>query len=91
MAQRVAAGDIPKWLTEPTLLFTYSLRGQMPDKSQGNRLPLVVDHADAWRKAVGAPITCLIISWEKLDTWTTPDYFPPYGGQSQFEAMTSAF
>lgn len=88
MAQRVAAGDIPKWLTEPTLLFTYSLRGQMPDKSQGNRLPLVVDQADAWRKVVGAPITCLIISWEKLDTWTTPDYFPPYGGQAAFTAMT---
>ncbi|MEN6496447.1 MAG: DUF6259 domain-containing protein [Thermoguttaceae bacterium] len=88
MAQRVAAGDIPKWLTEPHLLFTYALRGQMQDKSPGNRLPLVVDQADEWRKVVGAPITCLIISWEKLDTWTTPDYFPPYGGQAPFTAMT---
>lgn len=88
MAQRVAVGDIPKWLTEPNLLFTYALRGQLEDKSPGNRLPLVVDQADEWRKAVGAPITCLIISWEKLDTWTTPDYFPPYGGQAAFTAMT---
>ena len=88
MAQRVAAGDIPKWITEPTLVFTYSLRGQMQDGSLGNRLPLVVDQTERWSKVVGAPITCLIMSWEKLDTWTTPDYFPPYGGESEFAAMT---
>ncbi len=88
MAQRVAAGDIPTWLVEPTLLFTFSLRGKMPDGSVGNRLPLLVEQVDRWSKLVGAPITCLIISWEKLDTWTTPDYFPPYGGEKQFEAAT---
>lgn len=88
MAQRVADGDIPPWLTEPTLIFTYSLRGQMQDGSLGNRLPLLVDQTERWSKVVGGPVTCLIISWEKLDTWTTPDYFPPYGGESQFAAVT---
>jgi hypothetical protein len=88
MAQRVAAGDIPKWVTKPTLVFTYSLRGQMQDGKLGDRLPLVVEQTERWRKVVGAPITCLIMSWEKLDTWVTPDYFPPFGGESKFAAMT---
>ncbi|MCX6906665.1 MAG: DUF6259 domain-containing protein, partial [Verrucomicrobia bacterium] len=88
MAQRVAAGNIPKWITEPTLVFTYSLRGQMQDGKPGDRLPLVVEQTERWRKVVGAPITTLIMSWEKLDTWVTPDYFPPYGGESKFAAMT---
>ncbi len=88
MAQRVAAGDIPKWLAEPNLILTFSLRGQMPDKSLGNRLPLLVDQADRWSKLVGAPVTCLIMSWEKLDSWTTPDYFPPYGGEEEFVEAT---
>ena len=63
MAQRVADGDIPQWLTEPTLVFTYSLRGQMQDGSPGNRLPLLVEQTERWSKVVGGPITCLIISW----------------------------
>jgi len=87
-AQRVATGDIPKWMVEPTLIFTYSLRGQMPDGTLGSRLPLVVEQTERWRKVVGAPITCLIMSWEKLDTWVTPDYFPPFGGEDNFTAMT---
>lgn len=88
MARRVTAGDIPKWLVEPTLVVTFSLRGQMPDGKVGNRLPLVVDQIERWRKVVGVPITCLIISWEKLDTWVSPDYFPPYGGDKDFAAVT---
>lgn len=88
MAERVAVGDIPKWLTEPTLLLTFSLRGRLADGSVGNRLPVLVEQVERWSKAVGAPVTCLIISWEKLDTWATPDYFPPYGGESEFLAAT---
>ena len=88
MAQRVAAGDIPKWITDPTLIFTYSLRGEKPDKSFGNRQALLPDQAKRWGQTVGAPITTLLISWEKLDTWTTPDYFPPLGGEQAFAAMT---
>jgi hypothetical protein len=88
MAQRVAGGDIPKWLVEPTLILTFALRGEMPDKTFGNRQPLVLDQVERWGKVAGSPITCLIMSWEKLDTWTTPDYFPPYGGEKEFLAMT---
>lgn len=89
-AQRVAAGDIPAWLAEPRMILCFSLRGLMPDGRVGNRLPLVVEQADRWGKIVGAPITCLIMSWEKLDTWVTPDYFPPFGGEDAFAAMTRA-
>ena len=88
MAERVSEGDIPKWLTEPTLLLTFSLRGRLADGIAGNRLPVLVEQVERWSKVVGAPVTCLIISWEKLDTWTTPDYFPPYGGESEFLAAT---
>ena len=88
MAQRVASGDVPKWMTEPTLILTYSLRGQRPDGIIGDRRSFLADQADLWREVVGAPITCLIISWEKHDTWVTPDYFPPFGGESEFAALT---
>ncbi len=57
-------------------------------QSFGNRIPLAADQVERWSKLVGAPITYLIISWEKLDTWTTPDYFPPNGGAGPFAEMT---
>jgi len=88
MAQRVATGDIPKWVTEPTMIFTYSLRGERPDKRFGDRRSFLTNQVQRWSQAVGAPITTLLISWEKLDTWTTPDYFPPFGGDQAFAAMT---
>jgi len=88
MAQRVAAGDVPKWLVEPPLIFTVALRGKMPDGTTGNRGPLVVAQTRQWSSLVGAPVPTLVMSWEKLDSWTTPDYFPPYGGQEAFAAMT---
>ncbi len=88
MEQRIASGDIPKWVTEPTMILTFSLRGDKPDKSFGNRQPLLAEQVKRWRQTVGAPLTCLIISWEKLDTWTTPDYFPPLCGEDAFAAMT---
>lgn len=89
-AQRVASGAVPSWLGEPSLVLTYSLRGQLPDGTVGNRIPLLVEQADRWREVMGVPVTCLIISWEKLDTWVTPDYFPPYGGDAGFAALTQA-
>lgn len=88
MAERVAGGDIPKWLTEPTLLLTFSLRGTLEDGTVGNRLPVLVDQVERWSKVVGAPVTCLVISWEKLDTWASPDYFPPFGGENEFLKVT---
>ncbi len=90
MAQRVASGDIPKWITEPALLFTYSLRGERGDGTFGDRRSSLTDQVQRWSQAVGAPITTLLISWEKLDTWTTPDYFPPLGGEPAFTEMTKA-
>lgn len=89
-AERVASGDVPAWIAEPALILTFSLRGQLPDGGLGNRLPLLVEQADRWSQVVGAPVTCLIMSWEKWDTWVTPDYFPPFGGETAFAAVTKA-
>jgi len=87
MAQRVAEGDIPAWVAKPNLVLTYALRGDLPDKSQGNRQPLLTDMVRRWSRVVETPVTCLIASWEKRGTWVTPDYFPPYGGEREFAAM----
>jgi len=89
MAERVAAGDIPRWIVEPSLFLTFSLRGQTQEGTLGNRLPLVVEQFDRWRRLVGAPITGILVSWEKHDTWVAPDYFPPYGGEANFTAVTN--
>ena len=87
MAQRVAEGDIPAWVAKPNLVLTYALRGDLPDKSKGNRQPLLADMVRRWSRVVESPVTCLIASWEKRGTWVTPDYFPPYGGEREFAAM----
>ncbi len=90
MAERVASGDIPRWIVDPTLIVCYSLRGLMADGKSGNRQPLLVDQAARWSRLAGAPVTALITSWEKHDTWVTPDYFPPFGGEREFAEMTKA-
>jgi hypothetical protein len=88
LAQRVAAGDVPTWLTEPSLFYAFSLGGQTKDKGSGNRLPLVAEHARQLREVLGMPVTFMMMSWEKHGAWVTPDYFPPVGGQESFTAVT---
>lgn len=83
LAQRVADGDVPRWLVEPSLFYTYSLRG-----ASGSRLARVSEQAAAWREMLGAPTTMMLMSWEKLGPWVTPDYFPPFGGEAAFRSVT---
>ncbi|MCX7885688.1 MAG: DUF6259 domain-containing protein [Verrucomicrobiae bacterium] len=85
LAQRVADGDVPRWLVEPSLFYTFSLRGD----SDG-RLAQVPEQAAAWRGMLGAPVTMMLMGWEKLGPWVTPDYFPPFGGETAFRAATTA-
>ena len=89
LAQRVSAGDVPKWLTEPSLFYAYSLRGDSKDGKRVNRLPLVVEQADAWRDVTAGPTTFMLMAWEKRGAWVTPDYFPPFGGAEAFRSATS--
>lgn len=90
LAQRVAGGDVPRWLTEPSLFYAYSLRGEVEPKKIGNRLPWVPQQAAAWRDLLGGPTTFMLMSWEKLGPWIAPDYFPPFGGERDFKAATAA-
>jgi len=85
LAQRVADGDVPRWLTEPSLFYTYSVRG-----TSGSRLRQVPEQADAWREILGVPVTMMLMSWEKRGPWVTPDYFPPFGGEDAFQSVTRA-
>jgi Domain of unknown function (DUF6259) len=90
LARRVADGDVPRWLTEPSLFYAYSLRGEIEPKQPGNRLPRVPAQAAAWRERLGGATTFMLMSWEKLGPWVTPDYFPPFGGAKDFKAATAA-
>ncbi|MBI5396013.1 MAG: hypothetical protein HZA91_12020 [Verrucomicrobia bacterium] len=90
LAQRVADGDVPKWLAEPSLFYAYSLRGMDEQQQWINRLPLVSQQADAWRALLGGPTTFMMMAWEKKGPWVTPDYFPPFGGEKDFKATTEA-
>ncbi|MGQ9576527.1 MAG: DUF6259 domain-containing protein [Thermoguttaceae bacterium] len=89
LQERVAAGDVPNWLIEPSLNFKFSLRGEHAGERSANRLSLVVSQAEAWRKLLGSPVTMNLNGWEKRGFWVTPDYFPPLGGTDAFRAMTA--
>jgi len=84
LAQRVAAGDVPRWIAEPSLFYAWSLRGQLTPQTFGNRLPQTAAQADAWQTLLDAPTTLMLMSWEKHGPWITPDYFPPSGGETAF-------
>lgn len=88
LAQRVATGDVPAWLVQPSLFYAFSMQGQLKDGKTGDRLPLIVDHARGWREATGGPVTFMLMSWEKHGAWVTPDYFPPRGGDEGFSGVT---
>lgn len=89
LKERIALGDIPRWLTEPSLFLTYSLRGDQGKEKGVNRLPLVESHVADWRKQINAPVTMMLMSWEKWGSWIGPDYFPPLGGEEAFRQVTS--
>jgi len=89
LADRLTKGDVPKWLIRPSLYYAYSLRGEDAKKARINRLPLVPGQAESWRHLLGAPATMMLMSWEKRDSWFTPDYFPPFGGTEDFKAATA--
>jgi len=89
LAQRVAEGDVPRWIAEPSLYYTWSLRGDLEPKKFGNRLPQALAQAESWRALLGVPATMMLMSWEKHGPWVTPDYFPPFGGEAAFAATTA--
>ena len=88
--QRVSEGDVPRWITEPSLFYSWSLRGELEPRKFGNRLPQAVSQAEAWNALLDAPATMMLMSWEKHGPWVTPDYFPPFGGEAAFTAATAA-
>jgi len=88
--QRVSEGDIPRWMTQPSLFYSWSLRGQLDPITLGNRLPQAVAQAEAWDALLDAPATMMLMAWEKHGPWVTPDYFPPFGGEAAFKSATAA-
>lgn len=87
MAQRVATFEVPEWITEPVLIVTLALRGQLPEGDTGDRIELIPEQVMRWRNLVGARVICLVVSWEKLGKWIAPNYFPPFGGEARFKEM----
>jgi hypothetical protein len=88
LAERVRSGDVPAWLAEPSLFYTFTLRARSPEGEEISQLDRVVYQAEAWREVLGAPVTFMLMSWEKRGPWVTPDYFPPYGGTVAFRQAT---
>ncbi|KPK61969.1 MAG: hypothetical protein AMK73_07140 [Planctomycetes bacterium SM23_32] len=88
LAERVRTGDVPAWLAEPSLFYTFTLRARSEDGQEVNQLDRVVYQAEAWRQVLGEPVTFMLMSWEKRGPWVTPDYFPPYGGTVAFRQAT---
>jgi len=84
LRQRVERGDVPRWLVEPSLFHSFSLRGFDAAGRPTDRLGSVVDQAEGWREEFGVPVTMMLMAWEKQGGWITPDYFPPFGGQEAF-------
>ncbi len=84
LKKRVESGEIPKWLTEPSLFYSYRLRGKIGKEWVPNRMSQLVPLADAWHELLGSPVTMNPMSWEKRGSWVGPDYFPPLGGEAEF-------
>lgn len=88
LAERFASGDLPQWLSEPSLFYAFTMHGRLPDGKDGMRTALVPEHAEAWRQVVGGPVTFMLMSWEKRGPWVAPDYFPPINDGDAFSAAT---
>jgi hypothetical protein len=88
LSQRVKRGDVPRWLVEPSLFHAFSIRGNDAAGKPTNRLNSLVEQAEGWREVIGAPVTMMLMAWEKQGAWITPDYFPPFGGREAFQEAT---
>lgn len=80
--------EIPAWAFQPAFYYAVSLRGQAPPDG-GDRVERLAEQIAAYRETLGAPVVAMLMSWEKHDTWVTPDYFPPYGGEAGLRALTA--
>lgn len=51
----------------------------------------IMEWVKRWRREfAGVPLVAAMWGWEKRGYWITPDYFPIYGGDENFKALTAA-
>ena len=87
--------DIPQWLLDSPPHITIRLQGYVdagPAPAIEEFLPYekCVPLLEKISGCVGAPLTAVIMSWERGGPWVYPDCFPPIGGDesvTRFAAM----
>ncbi|MGA2977857.1 MAG: DUF6259 domain-containing protein [Spirochaetia bacterium] len=76
-ARVVDRTDIPEWLKRGAFFFNFRLRHQQGGLAAFAEMPVLLSQ---WQNAIGIPLVAMMCGWEKTGEWTSPDYFPPYGG-----------
>lgn len=87
--------DLPSWLMDSPLHVVLRVQGQIDEGPAApnpefvpysNALPLL----DRLAGEVEAPLTPIIMSWERPGPWVYPDSFPVAGGDDALRAFTAA-
>jgi hypothetical protein len=87
--------DVPSWLLDSPLHVILRIQGELDAGPAAphpefvpyeNALPLL----DRLAQQVDAPLTPVIMSWERPGPWVYPDSFPVAGGDHALEAFTAA-
>ena len=76
--------DIPKWFKKGAFFYIMSLRLH---KDKEKFLSKSASLVKKWQKTISMTTIAMMLDWEKFQGWTTPDYFPPYGGTERFKHM----
>jgi hypothetical protein len=87
--------DVPAWLLDSPLHIILRIQGELDAGPAAphpefvpyeNALPLL----DRLAERVDAPVTPIIMSWERPGPWVYPDSFPVAGGDDSLRAFTAA-
>jgi len=81
--------DVPEWLKQAPFFYTVSMRSERFQRDGGFKPELLLHNIKSYREALEHPVVAMLMAWEKHGAWITPDYFPPFGGERDFKAVTN--
>ncbi|MEP7358139.1 MAG: DUF6259 domain-containing protein, partial [Anaerolineales bacterium] len=85
--------DVPRWLLDSPPHIIVRLQGELdfgPTLPKTEFLPYVktLPLLGALAERVAAPVTPVIMAWERPGPWVYPDCFPPVGGEAALREFT---
>jgi len=86
LAQRL---DIPSWLLRAPLCYTIAMRGFPLPAKETSYCQWLPQHIREYQSVFNTPVTPILLGWEHFGYWITPDYFPPFEGDTAFREMTA--